>query len=190
MCGQMRFIAPPWQVSAQLRFSVNVCCAVPDDQVISPFIFEGLLTGGLCLRFPQEELPQLFEEVPLNKEDRVHFREDEAPPHFFRERQIFPNYCFPWWWIRRGGPHNWPSRCPDLVHWITVYRDGVRNGLQLEGWNARWVARWHFMRQAASEAANGSSRCSQPSGNVLCSRRRRFRKPALSTGQCKLKAMK
>jgi len=79
MCGQMRIIAPPWQVRAQLCFSV-----VLDDQVISPFIFEGLLTGRLCLRFLHEELPQLFEAVPLNKRGRVHFRQDEAPPHFFR----------------------------------------------------------------------------------------------------------
>ena len=89
MCGQMRIIAPPWQLSAQPRFSVNVWCAVPDDQVISPFIFKGLLTGRLYLRFLREELPQIFEEVPLNKRDSVHFRQDEAPPHFFRKRQIF-----------------------------------------------------------------------------------------------------
>jgi len=29
----------------QQRFSVNVCCAVLDDQLIGPFIFEGRLTG-------------------------------------------------------------------------------------------------------------------------------------------------
>ena len=80
---------PPWQVRAQLRFS-----AVPDDQVISRFIFEGLLTGRLCLRFLQEELPQLFEAVPLNKRGRVHVRQDGDPPHLFRERQIFPVLLF------------------------------------------------------------------------------------------------
>jgi len=29
----------------QLRFSVNVCCAVLDNQLIGPFILEGRLTG-------------------------------------------------------------------------------------------------------------------------------------------------
>jgi hypothetical protein len=96
MCGQMRIIAPPWQVSAQLRFSVNMWCAVPDDHAISLFIFEGLLPGRLCLRFLQEELPQPLEEVPLNKRDCVHFHQDEAPPHYFRESQIFPELSFPW----------------------------------------------------------------------------------------------
>ena len=33
----------------QLRFSVNVWCAVLDDQLTGPFIFEGRLTGEACL---------------------------------------------------------------------------------------------------------------------------------------------
>ena len=41
----------------QLRFSVNVWCAVLDDQLIGPFILEGSLTGEVYLRFLQEELP-------------------------------------------------------------------------------------------------------------------------------------
>jgi len=51
----------------QQRFSVNVWCAVLDDQLIGPFILEGHLTGEVYLRFLQEELPQLLEDVPLNK---------------------------------------------------------------------------------------------------------------------------
>ena len=39
----------------QLRFSVNVWCAVLDDQLIGPFILEGHLTGEAYLRFLQEE---------------------------------------------------------------------------------------------------------------------------------------
>jgi len=41
----------------QLRFSVNVWCAVLDDQLIGPFILEGRLTGEAYLQFLQEELP-------------------------------------------------------------------------------------------------------------------------------------
>jgi len=41
----------------QQRFSVNVWCAVLDDQLIGPFILEDLLTGEAYLRFLQEELP-------------------------------------------------------------------------------------------------------------------------------------
>ena len=41
----------------QLHFSVNVWCAVLDDQLIGPFILEGCLIGEVYLRFLQEELP-------------------------------------------------------------------------------------------------------------------------------------
>ena len=51
----------------QLRFSVSVWCAVLDYQLIGPFVLEGHLTGEAYLRFLQEELPQLLEDVPLNK---------------------------------------------------------------------------------------------------------------------------
>ena len=51
----------------QLRFNVNVWCAVLNGQLIGPFILEGRLTGEAHLRFLQEELPRLLEDVPLNK---------------------------------------------------------------------------------------------------------------------------
>jgi len=66
----------------QLRFSVNVWCAVLDDQLICPFILEGCLTGEVYLKFLQEELPQLLEDVPLNfEESRMYFQHVRAPPH-------------------------------------------------------------------------------------------------------------
>ena len=55
----------------ELRFSVNVWCAVLDDQLIGPFILEGHLTGKAYLRFLQEELPRFLEAVPLNKRGRM-----------------------------------------------------------------------------------------------------------------------
>jgi len=92
----------------QLRFSVIVWCAVLDDQLIDPFILEDRLTGEAYLRFLQEELPRLLEDVPLN------FQHDGAPPHSSREVTNFLNYRFAEQWIGRGGPHNWPARSPDL----------------------------------------------------------------------------
>jgi len=44
----------------QLRFIVNVWCAVLDDQLIGPLILEGRLTGEAYLRFLQEELPGIW----------------------------------------------------------------------------------------------------------------------------------
>jgi len=97
----------------QLRFSVNVRCAVLDDQLIGPFILEARLTGEVYLRFLQE-LPQPLEDVPLNKRGRMYFQHDGAPPHSSHEVRNFLNYRFPGQWIGRGGPHNWPVRFPGL----------------------------------------------------------------------------
>jgi len=91
-----------------------VWCAVLDDQLIGPFILEGRLTGEAYLRFLQEELPRLLDDVPLNKRGRMYFQHDGAPPHFSREVRNFLNYRFPGRWIERGGPHSWPARSPDL----------------------------------------------------------------------------
>jgi len=55
----------------QLCFSVNVWCAVLDDQLIGPFILEGCLTGEVYLQFLQEELPRILEDAPLNKQGRI-----------------------------------------------------------------------------------------------------------------------
>ena len=81
----------------QQRFSVNVWCAVLDDQLIGPFILEGRLTGEAYLRFLQEELPQLLEDVPLDKRSRI--QHDGAPPHSSRGVTNFLNYRFPRRWI-------------------------------------------------------------------------------------------
>jgi len=51
----------------QQRFSVNVWCAVLDDQLIGPFILDGRLTGEAYFRFLQKEFPRLKEDFPLNK---------------------------------------------------------------------------------------------------------------------------
>ena len=105
----------------QQSFSVNLWCAVLDDQLIGPFILEGRLTGEAYLRFLQEELPRTLEDVSLNKRGRMYFRHDGVPPHFSREVKNFLNCRFPGRWIGRGGPHNWSARSPD---WIIVYGDG------------------------------------------------------------------
>ena len=44
----------------------------------------------------------------------MYFQHDRAPPHSSRKVRNFLNYRFPGRWIRRGGPHNWPARSPDL----------------------------------------------------------------------------
>ena len=89
-------------------------CAVLYDQLIGPLILEGRLTGEAYLSFLQEELTRLLKDVPLNKRSHMYFQHDGAPPHSSREIRNFLNSHFPGRWIRRGGPHNWPARSPDL----------------------------------------------------------------------------
>ena len=98
----------------QLRFSVNVWCAVLYDQLIGPFVLEGRLTGEAYLRFLHEELPRLLEDVSLNKRGRMYCQHDGAPPHSSREVRNFLNSRFSGRWIGRGSPHHWPARSPDL----------------------------------------------------------------------------
>ena len=66
MRGHIRIPTQLWKAYFNYVF-VNVWCAVLDDQLIGPFILEGSLTGEAYLRFLQEELPRLLEDVPLNK---------------------------------------------------------------------------------------------------------------------------
>ena len=68
----------------QQHFSVNVWCAVLDEQLIGPLILEGRLTGEAYLRFLQKELPQLLEYVPLDKRRRMYFQHYGASPHSSR----------------------------------------------------------------------------------------------------------
>jgi len=79
----------------QQRFSVNMWCAVLDDQLIGPFILEGHLIEEAYLRFLQEKLPQLMENMPLDKRSRMYFQNDGAPPHSSRGVTNVLNYIFP-----------------------------------------------------------------------------------------------
>ena len=175
----------------QLRFSVNVWCAVLDDQLIGPFILEGRLTGEAYLRFLQEELPRLLEEAPLNKRGRMYCQHDGAPPHFHVKLK-FPELSFP-----KAMDRTW--RSPQLASQVSSLKPtgllcmgmDERTGLKCEGGNARCIAWSHFgsrrpHRKQSAQAATSNSRSSQPSGSLCCGRRWHFRKPALSTDQFKL----
>jgi len=98
----------------QQLFSVNVWCAVLDDKLIGPFIFEARLTGEACLRFLQEELPQILEDVPFDKRSRMYFQHDGAPPYSSLGVTNFLIYRFPGRCIGSCGPHHWPDLSPDL----------------------------------------------------------------------------
>ena len=129
----------------QQRFSVNVWCAVLDDQLIGPFILEGRITGEAYLRFLQEKLPQLLEDVPLDKRSRI--QHDAAPPHSSRGVTNFLNYSFPGRWIGRCSPHHWPARSPDLSPLDYCVCGWMKNLVYSEKENARCIAQSHSGRR-------------------------------------------
>jgi len=75
---------------------------------------EGRLTEEAYFKFLQEELPQLLEDVPLDKRGLMYFQNDGAPPHSSRGVTNFLNYRFPGRWIGRCGPHHWPAKSSEL----------------------------------------------------------------------------
>lgn len=99
----------------QHRFSVNVWCGMIDNNLIGPFLLENRLTGDHYLRFLQNELQGLLEEIPLNIRIQMYFQHDGAPAHFDRRVKQYLDQRFPGVWIGRGGPISWPPRSPDLT---------------------------------------------------------------------------
>ena len=120
-------------------------CVVLDDQLIGPFILEGRLTGEAYVRFLQEELPQLLEDVPLDKRSSMYFQHDGA---FFTWSYKFPELSFPRAMDRT-------LRSPPLASQVSRLKPtgllcvvmDERTGLQCEGGNARCIARSHSVRR-------------------------------------------
>ena len=76
--------------------------------------FPQRLTGGSYANVLQDELPELLENVPLQKRRQMYYQHGGAPPHFSQVVRQYLNHKFPKRWIGRGGAQNWPSRSPDL----------------------------------------------------------------------------
>ena len=55
----------------QRRFSVNVLCGVLGNRLIGPFVFDNNLTGNEA--FLRNELPGLFEDMPLMLRSQMYF---------------------------------------------------------------------------------------------------------------------
>jgi hypothetical protein len=76
----------------QHRFSVNMQCGFTGDQLIGPYIFPRL-TGDIYANVLQEELPALFENVPLQTGQMIYQRH-RAPPHFSQVVRQYLNHKF------------------------------------------------------------------------------------------------
>lgn len=100
------------QRQSQRRFSVNVWCAVYDNNLIGPHFFEERLTGEIYRDFLMNVLPNLLGNI--NQRGLI-FQHDGAPPHFSILVRNHLNEVYPNRWIGRGGPRAWPPRSPDMT---------------------------------------------------------------------------
>ena len=101
-----------WQISD--RFSVS-----------SPGVLEGFDAGwilqkllkilGNYIIFIREILPEMLENVPLQVRQRLRFQHDGTPALFALEVREYLNNVFPYRWIGRGGPVQWPPCSTDLT---------------------------------------------------------------------------
>jgi len=93
----------------QHRFSVSVWCGVIGDQMIGPYIFPQRVTGDIYASVLQDELPALFENVPLQTRRQMYYQHNGPPPHFSKavsESQIPKSI-------------DWSWRCTELVTTVT-----------------------------------------------------------------------
>lgn len=102
------------QANHQVRFQINVWAGIIGNHLVGPFVLENRLNGESYLRFLQEELPNLLENVPLETRRNMWYMHDGAPPHFPIIVRQHLNNTFGQSWIGRGGPVAWPPRSPDL----------------------------------------------------------------------------
>jgi hypothetical protein len=89
-------------------------CTLSKERMYGPFFFmETTVTGIVYLDMLQQFLiPQLDED---DKEGRIHFQQDGAPPHYLGEVREYLSTRFPCQWIGRAVLIEWPPRSPDLT---------------------------------------------------------------------------
>ncbi|XP_066251951.1 histone-lysine N-methyltransferase SETMAR-like [Euwallacea similis] len=102
-------------VNTQRQWTVNVWGGIIGDFIIGPHFFNGHLNGVKYLRFLQNDLPQLLQNIPLVLRENMWLQHDGAPAHFAADVKEYLNQEFEGRWIGRGGPVFWPPRSPDLT---------------------------------------------------------------------------
>lgn len=125
----------------QTRFSLNVWCGLIGSEVIGPLFYHGSLTGIRYINFMVEALEEFLDNINLENRRMIHFQQDGAPAHNFREVGAVMQGLFGDRWIGTNGPVNWPARSPDLspldfFFWGNVknkvYKQKYRNVEELE----------------------------------------------------------
>ncbi len=102
------------KTKSQHRFTVHVLYGILRNSLIGPHFFHDTLNAQSYLRFLQENLPELLQEVPLALRRNMYFMRNGAPPHFGTQVRRFLDTTYTRRWIGRYGPIEWPPLSPDL----------------------------------------------------------------------------
>ena len=94
---------------------MKVWCGVLGNRLIGPFVFDKNFTGNTYEAFLSNELPCLFEDIPLIKRSQMYFQHDGALPNYACSVKEFLNQSFPNHWLGCCGPVAWPPRSPELT---------------------------------------------------------------------------
>jgi hypothetical protein len=67
----------------QYKFSLNVSRCIIFNRLTGPDIYEGCISGLMCLAFLQNELSSLLGDVPLVAQLHICLYHGGAPPYFY-----------------------------------------------------------------------------------------------------------
>lgn len=109
----------------QFPEKINVWAGILGNEVIGPVFIEENLTGQLYLQCLEDVIdPLITQSVEsqvdedgnmLLKEEKLHFQQDGAPPHYALPVREWLNARYSGKWIGRRGSIEWPARSPDLT---------------------------------------------------------------------------
>lgn len=77
------------------------------DQLLGPIILPGRLTGAVYHPFLTNDLPILWEHVPLHQLQHMWFMDNGAPAHFLCVVRQHENQTISEQWTGCGGPVSW-----------------------------------------------------------------------------------
>lgn len=103
------------QLNPQRRFSVNVWCGLIGSKILGPYFYHGSLTGERYAQFLEPLLQEFLDDLDLESRLDIHFQQDGAPPHNYREVPRLLQQLFGDKWIATYGPVPFPPRSPDIT---------------------------------------------------------------------------
>lgn len=99
----------------QEKLGINIWMGIIGDHLIGPYMLPPRLNGPIYVRFLEEVLPDLLEEVPLALRQVMWFQQDGAPAHYSIAVRNHIQQVFRKRWIGRTGPVQWPPKLPDFT---------------------------------------------------------------------------